>query len=276
MTKLNRWIATAALVPLLGLAAGCGGGDGTGDEADAYLLTDLDGGKVAVDPGSLPTPGAGATDPAASDAPSTEAPAKPPALTGRALVERVGAAISDVDSVHVSGGNENPPPVLESDHHFGAAGDDYDAMLSLGGQSTGVRRVGDTLYVDSGAGWQTVTPGAPEAAGAAAGLVPALQAWSPLGDLRSVLTGAGRVREEGPSDIDGMPVTSYTFRLDLVKVPRPSTLLPGTAPRTATVTLSLDADDRPVRLDLDLGDTVSRVGYADWGAATTIAVPLAT
>jgi hypothetical protein len=188
-------------------------------------------------------------------------------------VERIGAAVGDFDSVHVSGGNDNQPPVLESDHTYGADGADFDATLTLTpGQPVEVRRLVDTLYVDAGAGWQVVDADALDGV-PAADLIPALLAWNPLIDLRAVLLGADDLTEAGPDEIDGVLVTSYTFTLDTAAVPQPSTILPGAAPATAEVTVSLDADDRPVRLDLDLGASVSRIGYADWGTPVDFVVP---
>lgn len=248
------------------LAGACGGDDP--EVAGPYLLTDLEGGTAPVLSEGLPT----TSSPTGSA--SSAGPAGTTTPSPAALVTSIAAAVGGYDSVHVSGGNDDPRPVLESDHHYGTDSDnDFDATLTLvPGQPVDLRRLAGTLYVDGGAGWQVVDPDVLDAV-PAAGLVPALLAWNPLVDLRDVLLAADDLSEAGPDEIDGVPVTSYRFMLDTAAVPRPSMILLGAAPATAAVTISLDADDLPVRLDLDLGDTLSRVGYADWGTPVDLEVP---
>ncbi len=176
------------------------------------------------------------------------------------------------DSVHVSGGNQDPPPVLESDHRFGTAGDDFEAVLELTpGQTTTLRRLDGVLYVDTGDGFSVV-----DDAEAATGLLPAFAAWNPLVDLRDAIQATKTLRILGPSEIDGESVTSYAFTLDVAALPSPSLVVPGSAAGSAEATLSLDADDLPVRLELDLGPAISRIDYADWGTPVTIEQPATT
>ncbi len=209
MTHLNRRLAARAPGARRSLCAP-GAAGGARPDTNTYLLTDLEGGRCrrsrrpapVETRGTVPTKtdGADATDPGAGR------------CTGDPASNGV-AAIGDLDTVHVSGGDENPPPVLEADHPS-ADGDDFDRHPEpRTGQPTSIRRVDDTFYADTSDGARSSsTPASPRRLHGRAALVPALLCLEPARPTCERPRGAQEVTEGGPTDIDGVAVTSYRSR----------------------------------------------------------------
>jgi len=281
VTHPLRRTLLAAVLPATLVLAGCGGQ--SDQEPTSYLLTDLEGGTAAPGDVTLPeptttetptdpdgprrTPGAGSGGSGGSDAPS-----------GDDLVALVSAAAAQVETVRVSIGNQTPPPDIEAAFVYGDT-DAYDASLVITPDQPDVifRRVEGTFYAGTAQGLEAVDPDDPRLSSVAGGVVPAFLVWNPLLDLRAALEGARDVAVGGPEAIDGVDVTSYEFELDVDDLPRPSLIVPDQATGTARVTFSVDADDLPVRLQLerDAGgiETVAVVDYSAWGERVQIEVP---
>ncbi len=247
--RLGALVLTSGLLVL-----GCG--SDPAPEGESYLLTDLEGGTAA------PSAVLGSATGTATPAPADEAP------TGTELISRIGEAVAAFDSVVVTRGNGTPPPDLRAGFTYGAT-NDFAATVFLGPGTDEmlVERVDGTLYVgDADTPPQPVD--ADEVAPDAGGSLPALFVWSPLLDLRAVLTSAGPVTVDA-SAADG---TAYRFDIALGALPRPSTIAPGRQRGSATATLTVDDDSLPVQLEISYGESVAVVGYSDWGAPVELSV----
>lgn len=233
------------------LAVGCGGEPAP--EAESYLLTDLAGGTAA------PSADIGAPTSTATPTPVGEP------LTGADLIARIGEAVVAFDSVVITRGTGTPPPDLRAGVTYGSS-DDFTAAINLGPgvDALLVERVDGTLYVGN-ADNPPQPVGADDVRSGAGGSLPALLAWSPLLDLRAVLTGAGPVTEV-------VVGSEYGFDVDLGSLPRPSTIVPDQQQGSATATLTLDEDALPVRLKISYDETDVVLAYSEWGAPVELTV----
>lgn len=246
-SRLGALVLTSGL-----LVVGCGGDPAP--EAEPYLLTDLEGGTAA------PSADIGSPTPAATPTSEGEAP------SGADLIARIGEAVVAFDSVVITRGNGTPPPDVRAGVTYGSS-DDFTATINLGPgvDPLLVERVEGTLYVGN-ADNPPQPVGADDVRSGAGGSLPALLAWSPLLDLRAVLTGAGPVTEV-------VAGSEYRFDVDLGALPRPSIIVPDQQQGSATATLTLDDDALPVRLTLSYDDTDVVLGYSEWGAPVELTVP---
>lgn len=283
MIRRRHPVALAALTLPAVLLTGCLGAAREEVPSPSYLVTDLEGGTAAPDTFQTPDPTPAATKrpkgaKAAKNDPTESATddADDGAPTGAELVSRVGGPAGELDSVRITIGDGTTPPDLEADVAYGDE-DDFDATVQFAPEQPELifRRLDDTFYAGTSAGLEVVDPADPRVATVAGGIVPALLVWNPLLDLRAALEGAEGIAEGGPDELDGQPVTSYTFTLNLDELPRPSLIVPDDVTGTAQVTLSLGDDELPVRLQFEAGASgaIVVVGYSEWGVPVDIEAP---
>lgn len=254
--------ATVAAYAVLGLVlTGCG--DGTEPPTSAPV--------VIVDSTDLP--------PTAPTTPTSEPPT-PAALTPDELVQLVGAAMAEHETVHISVGDEKEL-VYEVDHDYLGTGD-FSAVLELiPGQVFDVRRIGTSYYlrIDDEGPFGVAGPDdlRPDDYSTAAQFF----RWDVVGELAAMLRAADELTVTGPDEVDGTVVTTYAFTVDATAV-NDNANVPDAVTGPVDILFSVDADGLPVRIDLQLtalesagpGFGLVRIVYSAWGEPVDIEEPI--
>lgn len=198
--------------------------------------------------------------------------------TTAGLKERIGAAMSNYDSVQVDVTTNG----TESAVGFYTYGDpdDYETDYRASGSPLqAVRKVGDRLYYQLAGSDTWMVYDDEDADDAPAELKPVLVEaadYTLLADLSRELDGAEDVAPapDGPTDVDGAAVTSYAFTIepqDLAATSEGAALLPS---GDVDVVMSLDDAGLPARLSLTFGDGTELVEtFSAWGDPVVVEQP---
>ncbi len=266
--RARRALAAAAVVPLLsGALVSCGSDD------------DATSGARATAGGSSASP---TTDPAAD--PVEETPSAPPEgeeVDPDDFAERVAAAFDDLTTAKVSLSLEGAMDI-ESSGEVDYRGEDPAMRMSL----TGVYGEGSSselILVDKVMYLQIAGENAPylkvdlsDPDNPLAGSLGDMSSVDPRKTIQSFTENVESVTDVGSEDIDGSPTTHYVLVADAAALAEQLDA-DGSTPASMTFDMWLDEQDRPRRIEADLGDQGSlRSDLTDFGAAVEIEAPPAS
>lgn len=257
MTRGRSGLAVGA-AGLVGLLSACGG-----EASD--LPRDYSSTLTSFEDGGPPVPTA--SKPAEITAYSTP----------EELIGAIGAAATAFDSVHVESGTDDGPPTFVGDLTYGTT-QDFGGNLEVAPQgAVELRRVGATFYVRAvpTGRWSSIAVDDPRLDRVLdAGVLARYARLDVISDLRTTLLATDGVEDLETSDIAGTPVRAYRLDLDPARLALPTVALPAQVAGSVTAELSLDADDLPVRLDVEYRPgLVSRVDFSGWGEPVSVAAP---
>lgn len=231
-----------------------------------------------VIPGSTVTIGTEPSPPpTASTAPPESSTATAvPRPTGDELVRLVGDQMIDYSTVHVDVSDGTSPPDITIDLDYDSG--DLVALLAppaQGFSTTSVRRVGDTVYVDTGDGSDIVAAPLGDVDAGSSGDGPAVAVFDLVANLRATLAGASRIASTGAGEIGGRTVEQYSLTIDAGDLLQPSFIVPDETAGPVAVVLSVNADGLPVRVEYDAPapGTVIRLDLSAWGDPVTVEAP---
>lgn len=267
MTRIDARarLAAAAVVPLLaGALVSCG----SDDEAAS-------GGKATTG-GSSTAP---SIEPA--DDPTEETPDAPPVgdeVDPDAFADQLAAAFDDLTTAKVSLVVEGKMDI-ESSGEVDYRGEDPAMRMSLTG-AYGEGSTSELILVDKVMYLQIAGENAPylkvdlsDPDSPLAGSLGDMSSFDPRETIESFTENVESVTDVGSEDIEGTPTTHYVLVADAAGLAE-QLEADGSMPASLSFDMWLDAQDRPRRIEADLGDGGSlRTDMTDFGAAVEIEAP---
>lgn len=154
--------------------------------------------------------------------------------------------------------------------------------MEVMGKSVEMRQIGTTMYIKMPSGAAGADPGKPWMKmdlGGIPGVSEQLDRSDPTKLLQYLVEAGAEIKGSEQGQVDGQQVTTYKLEVDTAKMMEKMGGGTGQAPPAGMeklpVELSINSENLPVLVSMDMGDTMGKLTmkYSDWGTAVTVEEP---
>lgn len=158
--------------------------------------------------------------------------------------------------------------------------DGADTKISMtmqgGGQEMELRMIGTDVYLKGMPGADQSKPWVKMSFESIPGFKEQMENSDPTKMIENMKAAGAELTGQKKAQLDGQPVTHYSFEVDLQKMTERMTGQKAGGPagqKKMPIDIYLNADNLPVQIDVDMGQGKLRTKYTDWGTPVKIETP---